>query len=415
LSLLAPVLSAETVAQRSEHGEADIASADRPFVVLTDQRLANLRSNARSTSEPYATAWEKLEAEAAEALDQPLAPRDFQNSTELLYASRDAAGAARDLVLVSLVTGEDRLCMRAKNVLLSWATFEPSVGASLERIEHGTVERIDGSTTAGLGLNVGLAAFYWSELFCLLWPDLAEQERVRVEAWLRDLGRLIREGHRYWIDNDYYGEQDYNNHLTGHLLGLAALGYAIGDRELISYAYDCAENPRDYREMLQGAILMPSKGRSQFWRSDPGKTTSSGEMYDRYRVLTKRRGKGHGLAYAMMHLRMLVLLAEIADVHGVDYYSYVGPAGENLRLPLEFYAPFYVARSPAVKGTYHAGDRLYMHNLPVFTIAGTRYPDSRPIQEVLEANAEIILPSDELGYAVHLISPESGEEALSQQ
>ena len=122
-------------------------------------------------------------------------------------------------------------------------------------------------------------------------------------------------------------------------------------------------------------------------------------------VLTKRGGKGHGLGYATMHLRLLVILAEIANAHGTDYYSHTGPQGENLLLPLEFYSAFYITHSPAAKGAYHAGDRLFMHKLPVFTIGNTRYPDSKAIQDVLAANRQIVLPSDELGYAVHLIYP----------
>ena len=392
-------------ALRVNAAETLVDETNHPFVILSDDALQQLRKQAESDSEPMATAWSKLKAQAEKALTQTFEPEDFQNSTQFGHASRLAASTGRDMILVWHVTGEDRLRQAARNLLLEWVDFKPQLGKNLERVVYGSVERGDGSTTAGLGLNVGTAALYWSELYCLLWPDLTKEERARTAAWLRFLAELIEEGHRYWIDNDCYNEQDYNNHLSGHLVGLAAVGYALQNPELIAYTYDSSENPRDYQEMLHGTILMPAKGRQQFWRSDPSKTTQPGEVYDRYRVLTKRGGKGHGLAYAMMHLRMLVILAEVAHAHGTDYYSHTGPKGENLLLPLEFYAPFYIARSPSVKGPYHAGDRLFMHNLPVFTIGATRYPASKPIQDVLTANAQIILPSDELGYAVHLIYP----------
>lgn len=388
---------------RADTHETPAEKTERPYVILSDKVLEKLRQQSVSTSEPMTTAWSKLKARATEALAQTFAPQDLRNSTEFGHASRVAASAGRDMMLVWRVTGDDRLRQAARKLFLQWVEFEPRPGENLERVVYGSVERGDGSTTAGLGLNVGMAALYWSELYCLLWPELSKDERTRSEAWLRFLAELIEEGHRYWIDNDYYNEQDYNNHLTGHLVGLAAVGYALRDLDLIAYTYDSLENPRDYREMLHGTILMPSKGHKQFWRSDPSKTTQPGEVYDRYRVLTKRSGKGHGLGYAMMHLRMLVILAETAHAHGTDYYSHTGPADENLLLPLEFYSAFYIARDPAVKGAYHAGDRLFMHNLPVFTIGAARYPDSKPIHDVLAANAEIILPSDELGYAVHLI------------
>lgn len=385
--------------------ETSVDKAGRPFVILSDAALQELHKQSASDSEPMATAWSKLKVQAAEALNQTFQPEDFRNSTQFGHASRVAASAGRDMIIVWHVTGENRLRQTAKKLMLEWVDFEPRPGENLERVVYGSVERGDGSTTAGLGLNVGVAAWYWSELYCLLWPELTEKERDRTSAWLRFLAELIEEGHRYWIDNDYYNEQDYNNHLSGHLVGLAAVGYALQDPKLIAYTYESPKNPRDYREMLHGTILMPSKGRGQFWRSDPSKTTQPGEIYDRYRVLTKRGGKGHGLAYAMMHLRMLIILAEMAHAHGTDYYSHAGPNGENLLLPLEHYSSFYIARSPAVKGSYHAGDRLFMHNLPVFTIGASRYPDSKPIRDVLAANADIILPSDELGYSVHLIYP----------
>lgn len=391
------------LALHADTTETSAEKTERPFVILSDEALEELRQQSASTSEPMATAWSKLMGQAAEALDQTFQPEDFRNSTQFGHTSRVAASAGRDMMLAWHVTGEDRFRQAAKKLMLEWVDFQPQPGENLERVVYGSVERGDGSTTAGLGLNVGTAALYWSELYCLLWPDLREEERARTSAWLRFLAELIEEGHRYWIDNDYYNEQDYNNHLSGHLLGLAAVGYALQDPELVAYTYDSPENPRDFQEMLHGTILMPVKGRAQFWRSDPSKTTQPGEVYDRYRVLTKRGGKGHGLGYAMMHLRMLVILAEMAHAHGTDYYSHTGPAGENLLLPLEHYSAFYIARSPAVKGSYHAGDRLFMHNLPIFTIGATRYPDSKPIRNVLAANAEIILPSDELGYAVHLI------------
>jgi hypothetical protein len=392
----------------SQVGDRDAANAEkgiRPFAIFTDTTLATLRRSATSNGARRRDAWTKLQMAAVNAASSTFAPESFRDSVEFGHASRLAATAARDLLLVGRVDDNRQYCERAKAILLQWTRFEPMIGTELERVPYGSSSQDDGASTAGLGLNIGIAAYYWSELYCLVWPNLTPSERIEVSDWLRQLAELIEEGHRYWIDNDYYNEQNYNNHLSGHLLGLAAVGYATMDEQLIAYAYDSPNNPRDFKEMLHGTILMPSKGRKQFWRSDPGKATQPGEIYDRYRVLTKRGGKGHGLGYATMHLRLLVILAEIANAHGTDYYSHTGPQGENLLLPLEFYSAFYITHSPAAKGAYHAGDRLFMHNLPVFTIGNTRYPDSKAIQDVLAANRQIVLPSDELGYAVHLIYP----------
>lgn len=65
-------------------------------------------------------------------------------------------------------------------------------------------------------------------------------------------------------------------------MGLAAIGYTLGDKELIKYAVDDPDNPRDVIEMINGAVMMP--GNIPFWKDpDPNPIAEAGEIYDRYR------------------------------------------------------------------------------------------------------------------------------------
>ena len=49
----------------------------RPFVILSDAAIATLQVRATSPSDPTATAWKKLQENAANALDRDFSPEDF--------------------------------------------------------------------------------------------------------------------------------------------------------------------------------------------------------------------------------------------------------------------------------------------------------------------------------------------------
>ena len=219
----------------------------------------------------------------------------------------------------------------------------------------------------------------------------------------------IREGHDAWIDNDYYGRQHFNNHLSGHNMGLAAIGYAFGDEGLISYALDSPENPCDWKEMHNGAILMEAKpNRSQLNPSDPTLTRgaappATGEIYDRYRVVTVRDGRGCGMPYAFFHQRMLMVTAEMAFLNGRDLYRYEGPHGENLRLTFDAHAPYLLKKAPVARGGYYAGNRVYESQVHLFELAARRYGGSAAVKQVLESLDRAVYDHETYGWAAVLL------------
>jgi hypothetical protein len=367
----------------ARHALAD-APATRPVVVFTDAMLANLRANCASDHEPFRTCWANLQADARKALTGTYPPYVGANSVEFAGAARRTGGAVRDLLLVHAVTGDAALAQRARAILLDWATHDPLPGSTLDRQPY--VSGQDrGDSVAGLGLNVGLAACILANDYSLLYPYLTEQERAACEKWLRLLGDVTREGHQVWIDKNYFSHQDFNNHLTGHLMGLAAVGYAVGDDALVHYALDSPENPRDLVEMLDGTIIM---GRDQLYPADPTITKGApepevGEIYDRYRVLTIRNNLGCGLAYAFFHLKMLATTAEMAFHHGTDYFARTGPRSQSLRLPFEVHAKYLITGRADTAPGYFQDNVLHLSDAHIYELAAAHYPTSASIAQVL--------------------------------
>src|SRR5690606_26475883 len=87
-------------------------------------------------------------------------------------------------------------------------------------------------------------------------PLLTDARKGEIELWIRCLEKAIHEGVKRWDESDYFGQQYVQNHITAHVMGLTAIGYTLGDRELVQYAVDCQANPRDFVEVIAGAILV---------------------------------------------------------------------------------------------------------------------------------------------------------------
>jgi hypothetical protein len=376
-------------------------------VLLGPAEMERLARNAASTEEPFASAWAHLRAAADAALEAE--PRVYagDNSLDLRMATSATSSRVRDLCLAYHVTGDERYAGRAVDLFSPWTAADPPPGTQLVSDEFAGGDRAD--TMAGLGLNVGLAATDMAIAYSLVWPHLAPELRADAETWLRALAPVIIDGHRAWIDNDYYGHQDYNNHLTGHNMGLAAIGFAAKEPDLVRFALDSADNPRDWKEMHDGAILLAEAPlEDQLWHGDPTLTRGaappvSGEIYDRYRIVTIRDGRGCGLPYAFFHQRMLTLTAEMARQNGIDLYGYTGPHGENLRLTFQAYAPFLLRGEPVVRRGYYSGNRMFPRQVALYELAARRYPSEELIGRVLTECDRVVHDDEFLGWAAVLL------------
>ena len=391
-------------------------ASDRPALFVTDAMLARVQAHAASRAEPWASAWRLVKRRAEVGLRTEFPPYVAGNSVEFRRQGITAAGFARDCALVYHVTGDERHARKARQILVRWASHEPLPGSTLSKFPYRAGYR-RGDSMAGLGLNVGILATAFCHAYSLAYPAMSADEHRAMETWLRFLAGEIQEGHHAWIEHNYYSRQAYNNHLSGHNMGLAAIGFVLRDQSLTDYALDSPENPRDFKEMINGAILMPGKPASQFAPGDRSHTAEPGEVYDRYRVATVRKGKGYGLGYSLVHLKMLAQTAEMAYHNGIDLHSYTGPHGENLKLAFEYYADFLITGDPAIKGGYYRNNMLPLGCVFIYETAHLRYPESHKIAEVLARCERVVQDAEVFGRAAVLTHglPVAGQAGDKQE
>ncbi len=376
-------------------------ASPRPTLFVSDEMLGRLRSRAASTEEPWASAWAKTKRRATGGLSIDLQPYVGTNSVEFRYQGITAASFVRDLSMVYHVTRDERFATKAREILTSWAGHDPMPGSALSKAPYRPGDR-SGATMAGLGLNVGILATAFCHAYSLAYPVMTADGHQSMARWLRFLAGEIREGHRAWIEHNYYSRQLYNNHLSGHNMGLAAIGFTLRDQSLIDHTLDSPDNPRDFKEMVDGTVLMPGKPPSQFAPGDRSRTTEPGEIYDRYRIVTIRQGKGYGLGYALLHLKMLTQIAEMAHHNGIDLFAYTGPHGENFKLAFEYYADFLIQRDASIKGGYYANNMLPLSSVHIYEIANLRYPNSPKIVEALARCERVVADHELSGYCTVL-------------
>ncbi|MCC8019048.1 MAG: alginate lyase family protein [Rikenellaceae bacterium] len=291
----------------------------------------------------------------------------------------------------------DSYARKAVEIMYDWAdackAVEYPVGT-----EGGTDE--DPSTGAGMYL----ARVMWPFFVCYDMLQGTEyispaQDEVIV-AWFRNTERQIRASINAWHNNDYFNKQEWQNHLVAHMMGLLTIGYVLEDASLVQFAIDSPDNPRDFYELIAGVIFM--EGDTPHHRERAGApAVQTGEIYDRYRHDTAPL---KGLQYASLSQTMLAMAARTCQNNGIDMFAYTAPSGENLRLPYEFYADFYVTGDAGIKGGYYTGedDRIgKADDLPsLFELGYAQYPGSEAIKNVINSIADrgANTMHDQLGY-----------------
>ena len=210
-----------------------------------------------------------------------------------------------------------------------------------------------------------------------------EQQAV-IETWLRKIATEIKQSISLWQSNDYFGSQYFQNMSAAHMWGLLSIGYALEDADMVEYALDHIDNPRDFYDLLQGCILM--EGDTPCLRDHNSVAPQTGEIMDRYRHTT---ANNKGLQYTSLTLQILSSAARTMKNNGLDLYQYTCPTGENLRLAYEFYAPFYANNDARLQGGYYDGESSRiggagdLHGL--FELGYNAYPDNAAIKSVIDA------------------------------
>jgi hypothetical protein len=294
------------------------------------------------------------------------------------------------MALAYLGEKDEKYFNGAMAILNAYAKSSPMLGSD-ETLDY-SAPTIDGQSD--LGLNIALPLTTFCEVYSLLYPYLHEEDKACMQKWIRIGAELVKKGHEYWIANEYYDRQYGNNHLTCHLMGLIAAAYALEDDELLAYVLDEEKNPAHFAEMIDRAILMEGDA---VWYRDIDSDFTNGEIYDRYRVV-----QNNGFAYAIYHLKFLTNSAAMLKNNGVDFFSYVGKNGENLRLPYHAYAE-YMLKNDVNAGIGHykgspmsRGDTLYTYHL-----ADYYYDDEtvRTVVDTLTSEGEISWDKETFGHS----------------
>lgn len=371
-----------------------VMAAKKPVLFVTEEMLQEARARIDSKQEPWYSAWLEILNSTAFAVERP-AREPYRGRDSMLYfeIATGAAATARDLAMVYAITGDEEYGFKAKETILKWASGSPVPGSDLD------VE----SASPNVGARVSRPTVAFCYAYSLAYPCFTAEERTVVENWLRMLSQVIREAHLRWINSGYFGGQQLNGHLTNHNMGLAVIGFTIGDRSLVDYAIDSPFNPRNWKYMLEHCILMPGD-EADLHPADPSRNTPgghiiAGELYERFRVA---QGTGHAIHYSMNSLRFLTLVAEAAYNNGIDLYSFQGEGGETLELAYEFYSRFFISGDTDTPGGHYKGEEIDPADVHIFEIAFRRYPDNPKIKQALASVNRVVYHGEQLGWTAVL-------------
>lgn len=236
-----------------------------PVLFLTDENLQRLRKNLAREDDPWQSAWERVLERADEGLEaepQPYIGEDFR---ALAKCAQAQSPLIRAMALRWRTTGDEAYATAARDMLMAWATSDPMVG-STPPVTTEPQEGAPWGNQPDVGLLLAVSAVGMADAYTCIYPYLNDEEVSAVDKWLRYLAGRIQEGRNFWIENDYYGRQYYNNHLALQNMAVAAIGFALKDEALVRWVFDSGEG--DYFDMLVGAILMPSEPPTQVYRGD---------------------------------------------------------------------------------------------------------------------------------------------------
>lgn len=377
LLLLAADLNAQELRIRKTH----------PRLILSAGDIRTMRRNALSGEEPFASCWDNFSA----TLEKKLSgwqPKPYSGSEGLAFfrsCMRDG-GMARDLAIAWQITRERRYADKALSLLGAWVSLPAAPGIAL----------LDDPDSPNIGMMAARGVIPFLYAYDLLQADglVAPQLQARFEAWLRELVHVIEEGGHRWKWNNYYDRQYYQNHLAADAAALLMIGVTLRDEELAQYALDSRANERDLKDVIQGAILM--KGQKPYYREEGSYPVHDGEIIDRYRHFViggqykdYKTKPCRALQYCNLTTLLMVIAAETCSLNGVDLYAWEGESGENIRLPLLFYADFYIEHDCG-EGLYK-GEEFFINanntaTSALWEVAHARYPREPKFAEVLRAN-----------------------------
>ncbi len=347
-----------------------------PRLMMDSDDIAAMKKRVTAGEKPFADAWQLMKAELDALMTSGVKPKPYtgDNSNEFFAAATGQSATARDLAIAWHITGDEKYGRAAVEYLYRWATAVPMPAAAFNPELR--------FPNSGMEIARASFAFLWAYDLMYNHPILTDARKGEIELWFRCLEKVIHEGVKRWDESDYFGKQYYQNHITAHVMGLSAIGYTLGDRELVQYAVDCYANPRDFVDVIDGVILVEG----QTPHEGDSKPVQSGEIIDRYR---HRQAPGKGLQYSHLTLLTLAVTAEMCYNNGLDFYNYSSPTGENLASVFDFYADFYRLKDSSIKGGYYTGETerigLAGDDPALFELGFKRYPNSPDLIELMSS------------------------------
>lgn len=377
------------------HYEIEIPpiTQSHPRLLINAGDVAAIQQAIASHTEPNYSAWLQLKARAdAWSTNVVAAPYTGDDSLAFYEAACTAGHQASKMALAYLLEGDAVHAEKARDILLAWATATPlpaTVFAEAKRFP-----------SSGMDTSRGIVTMLYAYDYLYNYPGFSAAEKQSVETWFRAVLPSIQTGIDRWDayyktsatdprgytestdpNDQYFGRQYYQNHLSAHTMGYLNIGYALGDPALVQFAVDSLENPRDYLELFEGTIMMD--GDPVVYVGDTqNPPPQDGEIYDRYRHV-----QNNGLAYAHLTLSELTAMAETLFANGINLYSRRGTYGETLEHPFHFYADFWRTQDASIKGGFYSGETVPMGSydgfIAIFEVANKRYPGNKEIEELL--------------------------------
>ncbi len=375
LALTLLLAKTATAQSGAPHIECDAAMLDR-----ARQRIA-------TKAEPFHTYWQLAEADAAKALKLPPKPCVGRDSL-VFHGEAQAQGiAARLLAYQWRLEDDESAGAHAVTMLDAWASANPLPGTDFD-----SAIRFPNS---GMDVARGILPFVAAYDLLRGHPAMTPETENRIRAWFRTLVPVVKEGIQRWETNGDFGGQHFQNHHVAHTLGLALFGAALDDKALIQLALDSPDNPKDFKELVAGLILMPG--------DEPlgglhGKPLHAGELEDRVRT-----SSGSGLTYCHLSMTLLLYTAEVLSrATGQDLVNWTEPGGETLRLPFTFYCDFWRLKNARIKGDYYFRDQPHIQDnapfLGIFEVALHHWPKVPNLQAIVRSMNRAQTPRSWLSY-----------------
>lgn len=368
-------------------GPLSISAQDAPRLECDAFMIARARERITAKTEPFHTYWQLAKADAKQALK--LQPKPCLSRDSLMFhgEAQTQGTAARLLAYQWRLEDDAAAAAHAVALLDAWASADPPPGTDFD-----PAIRFPNS-----GMDVARGMLPLVAAYDLLrgHPALTPEIDARIRAWFRALVPMIKEGIRRWETNDDFGGQHFQNHHVAHTLGLALFGAALKDQALIRLALDSPDNPKDFKELVAGLILMPG---DEPLGGFHGKPLHPGELDDRVRT-----SSGAGLTYCHLSMTLMLYTAEVLSrATGEDLVNWTAPGGECLRLPFTFYSDFWRLRNARLHGGYYARDQPHIPNnrpfLGIFEVALHHWPEVPNLKAIVRSMTRDQTPRSWVSY-----------------